>query len=113
MLDPRRKAPIHPTNWRPILYTLYASITFLSIRIVYRIVEFGRGANSTEQTHEVYYYVFDAAPILVSFALWSVVHPGPVLQGSKASLRSKNQGIQRELADGSGDAIQLQHPRLK
>ena len=93
MRDPRHRAPSRPANWKPILFTLYASITFLSIRILYRIVEFGRGANSTEQTHEVYYYIFDAAPILISFVLWALIHPGPVLQGPEASLRSRNQPI--------------------
>ena len=51
-------------RWRWVLYPLYVSLSLISIRIIFRLVEFSKSVSqgNTIPTHEVYQYVFDAVP---------------------------------------------------
>ncbi|KAL4747874.1 hypothetical protein BDW72DRAFT_215156 [Aspergillus terricola var. indicus] len=73
-------------QWRPLLYALYISLLFITIRIIFRLVEFSRGNDdSNPMTHnEWYMYVFDAVPMWCAIAVWNLVHPGAVIKGPDA-----------------------------
>ncbi|KAL4902741.1 RTA1 like protein-domain-containing protein [Aspergillus multicolor] len=75
-------------QWRMLLYALYASLLFITIRIIFRLVEFSQGndENNTISTHEWYMYAFDAAPMWCAIAVWNVVHPGRVIKGPDAKM---------------------------
>ncbi|KAF8194801.1 RTA1 like protein-domain-containing protein [Mycena galopus ATCC 62051] len=77
------------TNWRPLLFTLYASLGLITIRIFFRLIEFSAG-NEADQNpipfHEAYFYVFEAVPMLFALAAMNVVHPGSVLVGPDADM---------------------------
>lgn len=75
-------------KWRRLLYALYASLTFITVRIIFRLVEFSSGntPNNPVITNEWYLYVFDATPMLLAILVWNVVHPGTVLQGPDAKM---------------------------
>ncbi|KAJ7487272.1 RTA1 like protein-domain-containing protein [Mycena galericulata] len=77
------------TNWRPLLYTLYASLGLITIRIIFRLVEFSAGEDADQNPlpfHEAYFYVFEAVPMLFALAAMNVVHPGSVLVGPDADM---------------------------
>jgi len=56
----------------------------ITIRIIYRLVEFAAGVNPDKNPipfHEFYFYVFDALPMFAACVAMNAVHPGRVLQG--------------------------------
>ncbi|RFU32805.1 hypothetical protein B7463_g3580, partial [Scytalidium lignicola] len=69
------------TLWHPILFALYTVVTLITIRTVYRLVEFSAGLNGTIPTHEWFMYVFDTLPMFCAILVLAVWHPGSVLQG--------------------------------
>ncbi|KZP22911.1 hypothetical protein FIBSPDRAFT_824067 [Athelia psychrophila] len=71
------------TKWRMLLYCLYASLLLISIRIVYRLLEFSRGTgtNNPIPYHEFYTYILDALPMSFALLAMSIGHPGRTLVG--------------------------------
>jgi hypothetical protein len=70
-------------KWRWMLYALYTSLVFITIRIIYRLAEFSAGdsMNNPLPYHEVYAYVLDALPIFFATLTWNVSHPGRIFKG--------------------------------
>ncbi|KAL4924146.1 RTA1 domain-containing protein [Aspergillus undulatus] len=76
------------TQWRGLLYALYTSLAFITIRIIYRLVEFSSGTDISNPlvSHEWFMYVFDAVPMLFAIGVWNGWHPGAVLKGPDAKM---------------------------
>jgi RTA1 like protein len=76
------------TRWKWLLYSLYFSLTAITVRIIYRLIEYssGAGLNNPITTHEWFMYAFDAVPMLFALGIWAVIHPGRVLKGPDAKL---------------------------
>jgi hypothetical protein len=94
------------TKWRLltwIVYSVLALITvspssdwtsqpyqpadsYLQMRIIFRLVEFGQGVSSSNPilTHEGYTFGLDALPMLLATVLLNMVHPGMVLKGPES-----------------------------
>ncbi|KAJ7510866.1 RTA1 domain-containing protein [Mycena galericulata] len=70
------------TNWRPLLYTLYASLGLITIRIIFRLVEFSAGEDADQNPLPFH----EARPMLFALAAMNVVHPGSVLVGPDADM---------------------------
>ena len=70
-------------KWRWMLYALYASLTFITVRIIYRLAEFSAGDSMDNPLpyHEVYAYVLDAVPIFFATVTWNISHPGRIFKG--------------------------------
>ncbi|KAK1687431.1 RTA1 domain-containing protein [Colletotrichum godetiae] len=70
-------------SWKPLLWALYFSLGMISVRIVYRLIEFssGHGIDNVLITHEAYFYVLEALPMLLAIAVFNVVHPSMVMNG--------------------------------
>ncbi|KAL2879730.1 hypothetical protein SGCOL_004772 [Colletotrichum sp. CLE4] len=68
---------------KPLLWALYFSLGMISVRIVYRLIEFssGHGIDNVLITHEAYFYVLEALPMLLAIAVFNVVHPSMVMNG--------------------------------
>ncbi|KAI9889893.1 MAG: hypothetical protein M1814_004728 [Vezdaea aestivalis] len=75
---------VRETSWKILLYVLYASLTLISLRVIFRIVEFSNLDNPTLAKHEVYTYVLDAMPMFLAAALFNIYHPGRVLVGPES-----------------------------
>ncbi|KAL7622595.1 hypothetical protein AAE478_008105 [Parahypoxylon ruwenzoriense] len=76
-------------GWRPLLFTLYASLACITIRIIFRLVEFSsgsRGVSNPLLTNEAYFYVLEAAPMLLAIFAFNVIHPGTVLVGLESEM---------------------------
>jgi len=58
----------------------------MQVRIIFRLVEFGGGANGENELlkHEVYQMCLDALPMLIALVLLNVLHPAKVLQGPES-----------------------------
>jgi hypothetical protein len=71
-------------TWRPVVAALLVALFLIAFRIAFRIAEFARGEDPVSNPlpfHEVYQYVFDAAPMMLALGVLLVVHPGKLLQG--------------------------------
>lgn len=82
-----RSSQIYDTprnNWRFLLYVLLSCLALITIRIIFRLVEFSAGLDPKKNPipfHEVYFYVLDASPMWLACVLLNIVHPGRILQG--------------------------------
>ncbi|KAF3921103.1 hypothetical protein AA313_de0208807 [Arthrobotrys entomopaga] len=72
------------TNWRHLLVVLYITLGMIMIRIIYRLVEFSGGINSTLTRHEAFFYVLEATPMVLACITWNVFHPGRYLVGPES-----------------------------
>ncbi|KAL7907583.1 RTA1 like domain-containing protein [Trichoderma velutinum] len=82
-------------GWEKLLYSLYAVLGFISIRIIYRLVEFTRGDDPSINPipyNEAYSYTLDALPMMISLLIVAIFHPGRVLQRPDARYRRENEG---------------------
>ncbi|KAM0256095.1 hypothetical protein ACHAQJ_005182 [Trichoderma viride] len=73
-----------------LLYALYAVLAFITMRIVYRLVEFTKGLDPSINAlpfHEYYFYSLDAFPMMAALLILAVFHPGRVIRGPNSSLR--------------------------
>lgn len=71
------------TKWVPLLCALYATLAMITVRIVYRLVEFSGGIEhgNALTTNEVYFYILEAAPMLCALSGFVVCHPGRFING--------------------------------
>ena len=68
-------------QWHPLIWALYVASTLISIRCVFRAIEFATGYDGYLQTHEVYFYVFDSLPMFATMVIFNIVVPGIALKG--------------------------------
>ena len=80
------------SNWRPLLYVTYACLAFITIRIIFRLIEFSSGVLSYIPTHETFLYVFEALPMALALWLLNAIHPGRYLVGIDSEFPPKEKG---------------------
>ncbi|KAI1373191.1 RTA1 like protein-domain-containing protein [Hypoxylon crocopeplum] len=92
-LDMREaRVPKHTSRrsgWRPLLFTLYASLLCITVRIIFRLVEFSSGSTGVSNpllTNESYFYVLEAMPMLLAILTFNIVHPGLTLVGPESEM---------------------------
>ncbi|PMD21554.1 hypothetical protein NA56DRAFT_571735 [Hyaloscypha hepaticicola] len=75
-------------GWKRLLFTLYASLGFITIRFFFRFIEFSGGETSSNPLpyHEAYFYALEAVPMCFAILCYNITHPGTVLQGLEAKL---------------------------
>ncbi|KAF7524461.1 hypothetical protein PCG10_005721 [Penicillium crustosum] len=93
-LEQTGRLPVEKRNWRRLLYALYGSLVAITVRIIYRLIEFssGFGESNPIPYHEWYMYVFDGIPMALAILIWNIVPPGAVLQGPDAKMPSSGIG---------------------
>lgn len=87
-LDRQGRLSGSKAKWRRLLYALYASLLFITVRVIFRLVEFSSGNNSSNPIpqHEWFMYVFDAVPMWFAILVWNVAHPGAIITGPDAKM---------------------------
>lgn len=70
------KAGVLPRNIKTVLRVMYVSATIVTIRCVYRLVEYVKGWESSIYRNEVYFWIFEASIMFVNTAMLNVFHPG-------------------------------------
>ncbi|KAK2616370.1 hypothetical protein QQS21_000611 [Conoideocrella luteorostrata] len=68
-------------QWGALFFVLYISLSMITIRMAYRLVEFSSALrnNGTVSLDEVLFYVLDVVPMGLAMLLFAVVHPGRVM----------------------------------
>ncbi|OAP59237.1 hypothetical protein AYL99_06535 [Fonsecaea erecta] len=74
----------------PLLRLLYITLALIIVRNIYRLVEFGMGANSPTVTHEWFAYVFDGVPMFFALLWLNVFYPGRFLQGERSDFSQED-----------------------
>ncbi|KAK2037404.1 RTA1 domain-containing protein [Colletotrichum somersetense] len=77
-----------PRPWKPLMWALYFSLSMITIRIIYRLVEFssGHGVDNVLITHESYFYVLEALPMFLAIAVFNAVHPAATINGAGSDM---------------------------
>ncbi|OQE39246.1 hypothetical protein PENCOP_c007G07880 [Penicillium coprophilum] len=93
-LERAGRLPVEKQNWRRLLYALYGSLIAITVRIIYRLIEFSAGYHESNPIpyHEWYMYVFDGMPMALAILVWNFAPPGAVLQGPDAKMPSSGIG---------------------
>lgn len=77
------------------------------VRIVFRLIEWSGGLNSTIPNHEVYQYIFDSLPMFTALVIYNVIHPGRIMPGKKSDFPSRKERKNYFKRASSGNSFQL------
>lgn len=75
-------------GWRLLIWALYGCLLAITIRIIYRLVEFsaGLGHGNPLPSNEPLLYVLESTPMWLAILVWNVVHPGRFIRGEDAKM---------------------------
>jgi hypothetical protein len=85
----RRVAP-----WKWLTYTLYVVLGLITIRIIFRLVEFSAGTDESTNVligTEGYGLGLDAGPMTLALLLLAAIHPSMVLRGPDSEFPSQKE----------------------
>ncbi|KAK3675355.1 hypothetical protein LTR78_004865 [Recurvomyces mirabilis] len=88
-----RSQPVSPqrrTAFR-LLYVMYAVVGLITLRIIFRLIEYSRGLQSTIPLHEAYQYTLDSLPMLIALVLLNIAHPGTLMPGKECNMPGRKQ----------------------
>ncbi|KAF2102283.1 hypothetical protein NA57DRAFT_64807 [Rhizodiscina lignyota] len=74
-----------------LLYVLYTVLTLITVRIIFRLIEYSSGLNSSIPNHEVFMYIFDTTPMWIAILLFNIMHPGRIMPGKESDLPSRKE----------------------
>lgn len=61
------------------------------VRIIFRLVEYSDGLDSSIPNHEAYQYCLDSLPMLVALVLFNIYHPGKIMPGKASDFPSRKE----------------------
>ncbi|KAK3725926.1 hypothetical protein LTR37_000074 [Vermiconidia calcicola] len=91
ILQERKLNGVTKSKAMTLLYTLYTCLVLITMRIIFRLVEYSDGLESTIPSHEAYQYCLDSLPMLLALVLLNVVHPGRLMSGQESDMPSRKQ----------------------
>ena len=103
----RTRGNTRQTEWRWILYMIYTSIALITVRIIYRFVEFSSGFDGPVPHTESLFYVFDSVPMLTAIVMFNVYHPGRVLVGPESEFQKMSSTEKKEAKSAESTEKQI------
>ncbi|KAF9639755.1 putative rta1 domain protein [Lasiodiplodia theobromae] len=97
-----RRARVLTRNLRTVLIILYTTSAAVSIRCIYRIVEYFEGYHGVLITREYFFYIFEAALMFLTTLILNIWHPGARLPRSNTVYLSQD-GVTELHGLGWGD----------
>lgn len=70
-------------QWRTLIWAIYITSGLILMRSCFRFAEFLDGFEGKLRNQEIYFYLLDMLPMLLLLLVFSVVHPGLVIQKEK------------------------------
>ncbi|WZH42148.1 Rtm1-like protein [Fusarium acuminatum] len=91
-----------PTGWRKVVLAVYISsiLIMVSIRCVFRVVEFAGGRDSYAFIHEWPFWVFESLPMVGAIGIFCIYHPSRYLGSHGPRFRAVCAEDTVELAEG-------------
>jgi hypothetical protein len=76
-------------GWRWMTWALYMCMLAITVRIIYRLVEFSAGLGSSNPLpkNEPLLYVLESAPMFLAILIWNIFHPGRYMYGEDAKMQ--------------------------
>jgi hypothetical protein len=76
------------SGWRWMAWALYTCMLAITIRIIYRLIEFsaGLGKSNPLPKNEPVLYVLESTPMFLAILIWNVFHPGRYMHGDDAKM---------------------------
>ncbi|CAF9916732.1 MAG: hypothetical protein HETSPECPRED_002994 [Heterodermia speciosa] len=74
-----------------LLAVVYAVILAITVRIIFRLVEYAKGFKTTIPLHEAYQYALDSLPMLLALLLLNAFHPGRLMPGPESDFPPRSQ----------------------
>lgn len=74
-----------------LLFVVYTVLGLITIRIIFRLIEYANGYSAGIPVHEAYQYCLDSVPMLIALVLLNVWHPGRIMPGKESNLPSRKQ----------------------
>lgn len=96
------RAKVLSNDLRIVLKVLYVSATIVTIRCIYRLVEYIEGWDSTIYKNEVFFWIFEAVIMFVNSALLNFYHPGKRLPRSNSIFLDRD-GVTERRGPGWSD----------
>ena len=96
------KAGVLKKELRVVLWVMYVSATIVTIRCIYRLVEYIEGWDSSIYKNEVYFWIFEAVIMFVNTALLNIWHPGKRLPKSNSVFLARD-GVTERRGPGWAD----------
>ena len=96
------KAGVMKKELKTVLYVMYVSAGIVTIRCIYRLVEYILGWESAIYQNEVYFWVFEAVIMFVNTALLNTFHPGKRLPRSNGTFLAQD-GVTERRGPGWDD----------
>jgi hypothetical protein len=84
------KAGVLTKKLETVLYVLYVSASIVTIRCIYRLVEYIMGWDSEIYKNEAYFWVFEASIMLINTVLLNIWHPGKRLPHSNSCFLARD-----------------------
>jgi hypothetical protein len=106
------KPAFYTVPWRRLLYALYITLILITIRNIFRLIEFSDGVHGYIATHEAFFYSLDALPIFAGLIVLAVVHPSCVLEGPDSEFpprekkRNRKEGGRRRRRRSRGKGVE-------
>ncbi|KAH7073486.1 RTA1 like protein-domain-containing protein [Paraphoma chrysanthemicola] len=97
-----KRAGVLKRDLKIVLYVMYVSATIVTIRCIYRLVEYIEGWESPIYQNEVYFWIFEATIMFVNTALLNLFHPGKRLPRSNSVFLSRD-GVTERRGPGWAD----------
>ncbi|KAL9598624.1 MAG: hypothetical protein Q9219_004369 [cf. Caloplaca sp. 3 TL-2023] len=96
-----------------LLYATYAVLILITVRIIFRLVEYAQGLDTSIPNHEIYQYIFDSLPMLLALVIFNVIHPGRIMPGKESDFPSRKERknyLKENTAGNSLHALPTYHP---
>lgn len=77
-------------SWRWMIWALYTCMLAITVRIIYRLIEFSAGLGNSNPLpkSEPLLYVLESTPMFLAILIWNIFHPGRYMHGDDAKLPS-------------------------
>ncbi|KAF2205414.1 hypothetical protein GQ43DRAFT_477383 [Delitschia confertaspora ATCC 74209] len=96
------KAKVLRKELRTVLLVLYVSASIVTVRCIYRLVEYIMGWDSTVYRNEAFFWVFEASIMLLNTFLLNLWHPGKRLPRSNSIFLARD-GVTERKGPGWAD----------
>jgi hypothetical protein len=90
------RAILNDVSWKRHLYNLYIASCFITVRSLFRVIEYLQGNAGYLLSHEVFLYVFDATLMLMVVVLFNWFHPSEITKAyQKRQPKTADVGIRQ------------------
>jgi hypothetical protein len=96
------RAGVLKHDLKVVLWVMYVSATIVTIRCIYRLVEYLEGWDSAIYKNEAYFWIFEASIMFVNTALLNIFHPGKRLPKSNNVFLARD-GVTERVGPGWKD----------